>query len=62
MKKIINVNKDESGDQYFILNDFADIIDVSKVVYYNLEKSNEKLILTFFDKEKNQLLPKKDQS
>lgn len=65
--KIIKVQKDEtSGDAFLMLEDFKDIVDTSKVVYYELEtlsvikgKNTEGLSVKFYDKDKN-LLKLKD--
>lgn len=58
--KRISVKQDENHNQYFDLSDFEDIVDISKVFAYNLEKINEQLVLTFFDKDGTQLPVKKD--
>lgn len=58
MKKQIKVNQDpKTGEQFFKLNDFKDMFDISKIEYYELVKVDNKIVLTFYDKDKNQLTP-----
>jgi len=55
--KKTKINKDEaSGEFYFDINDFSDIVDISKVVYCEYEEtSNGGIALRFLDKDKKQL-------
>jgi hypothetical protein len=58
MKKTVKIKKDKKTKEcYLDLKDFEDIVDVSKVVYYELTAGEGKSFsLTFFDKDKK-LLP-----
>lgn len=60
MKKIIKTQIDaDTQDCYFNLNDFSDIVDISRVYYYELKmEENQTLSINFFDKEEN-LIPVK---
>lgn len=60
MKKIIKTQIDaDTQDCYFNLNDFSDIVDISRVYYYELKmEENQTLSIKFFDKEEN-LIPVK---
>lgn len=60
MKKIIKTQIDaDTQDCYFNLNDFSDIVDISRVYYYELKmEENQTLSVKFFDKEEN-LIPVK---
>lgn len=60
MKKIIKTQIDaDTQDCYFNLNDFSDIVDISRVYYYELKmEENQTLIVKFFDKEEK-LIPVK---
>lgn len=59
--KTIKVKTDKkTGDAFLMLEDFKDIVDVSKVVYYELEplttvegNNTKGLSLKFYDKDKN---------
>ncbi len=53
--KTICVKQDENHNQYLDLADFEDLVDISKVVSYNLEQINGQLVLTFFDKDNVQI-------
>jgi hypothetical protein len=58
MSKTITVKKDDTtGDHYIDLTDLADLLDISRVVYYSMETQDDSLILTFFDNEKQPVLP-----
>jgi hypothetical protein len=57
--KNIKVKKDKKGNCYLDLEDFADIVDISKVKKYTLETTmdgdthEQCLILKFYDKKGN---------
>lgn len=57
--KTIKVKATEDGDAFLDLSDFADVVDVSKVVYYSMEEVDDDgktvLILKFYDKDSNLL-------
>jgi len=58
MTKQIKIHKDQqSGEQFFKLEDFQDFFDIKDIEFYELTLINNKLILTFYDKDKNQLKP-----
>lgn len=58
--KTVKVNTDKkTGDQFLKLEDFKDFVDISKVVYYELEplttvegQNTKGLSLKFYDKDK----------
>ncbi len=56
----IQIKKDEeSGEYYFDLEDIKDIIDISLIETYNLEKrEDESFAITFYDKDQNKIMPK----
>ena len=55
MKKSIKVKTDKKGNAYLDLEDFADMVDISKVKKYTLEETMDcgdetvALILKFYD-------------
>lgn len=60
MKKEVRVQTDpQTGDYFLALEDFSDIVDVSKVVYYELmqvgDEKDKGLIVKFFDADKNEI-------
>ncbi len=63
MKKL-KVKTTEDGDAFLDLQDFADILDISKVVKYKLEEiidietEGTCLCLTFYDKKGKVIQPK----
>ena len=59
MSKTIKVFKDiKTKEQYFKLEDFQDIVDISLVDKYRIEKSDGQIILVFYDKDGIVILPK----
>lgn len=61
--KTIKVKTDPQSQECFLdLVDFSDIVDISKVVYYELDKSPDSkgLTLCFYDKDQNKLPLKKE--
>lgn len=60
-QKTVVIQKDQdTGEHFFDLADFADIIDVNKVDSYQFSKNESGgLILEFFDKDNNKIIPKK---
>jgi|LakMenEpi03Aug12_release.lakeMendotaPanAssembly.Ray.scaffolds.fasta_scaffold5980537_1 hypothetical protein len=55
----ITVKKDEESNQhYFDIEDFKDILDIDIVEFYKLETDDECLKITFYDINKNIVLPK----
>lgn len=56
----VQIKKDEeSGEYYFDLEELKDIIDISLIETYNLEKKeDESFAITFYDKDQNQIIPK----
>lgn len=62
MSKTIEVKKDEeSGEYYFDFNDLKDLFEDSSIVdQYSLEwKDDGSVVMEFFDKDGNKILPKK---
>ena len=58
-KTSIKVNYDDSlKEYYFDIKDFSDIVNADDVKYYKFESINDCYILTFYDDNKNQILPK----
>jgi hypothetical protein len=59
----VKVNKTKNGDGFIQLEQFKDLVDISKVKYYTLEVTDDyteeqdsrSLILRFFDKNKKQI-------
>jgi hypothetical protein len=49
----------ETKEAYLDIMDFKDIVDVSKIVYYELDGTGDTLKLTFFDKDQ-QVVPVKE--
>lgn len=51
------VKYDEKSKEYYLdLEDFKDIVDISKVVYYKIKfKKDKSLILSFYDKNKKKI-------
>lgn len=55
MSKSIKVKKDKKGNLYLDINDFADMLDISKVKKYTLEVTMDgetgknSLLLIFYD-------------
>jgi hypothetical protein len=59
VSKNITVNQSEDGQAYLNLEDFKDFYDIDKVVYYDFENiENKALIVKFYDKNKELVLPK----
>jgi hypothetical protein len=55
----ITVKKDEESNQYYFdIQDFKDILDIDIVEFYKLETDDECLKITFYDINKNIVLPK----
>lgn len=55
------LKKDEkTGEYYFDLQDFKDILDIDKVDTYEtvINKDTNEVTITFFDKDGKRLLPK----
>lgn len=62
MSKTVLIKKDEeTGEYYFDVTDLSDLFDdVSLVDSYSLEtKEDGSIILEFFDKDNNKVIPKK---
>lgn len=62
MSKTIEIKKDEeSGEYYFDFNDLKDLFEDSSIVdQYSLEwKDDGSVVMEFFDKDGNKILPKK---
>lgn len=62
MSKTVLIKKDEeTGEYYFDVTDLSDLFDdVSIVDSYSLEtKDDGTMILEFFDKDNNKIIPKK---
>lgn len=58
MAKTIKVFKDKkTEDQYFKLKDFADIIDIKLVDKYLMKKVDGNIVILFYDKDGNQIVP-----
>jgi len=57
----VQIKKDESsGESYLDIEDFKDIVDIKKVEYYSLDFTDHgDLIVTFFNKKKKVVKPKK---
>ncbi len=51
------VKYDEESKEYYLdLEDFKDIVDISKVVYYKIKfKKDKSVILSFYDKNKKKI-------
>jgi hypothetical protein len=63
--KTIKVKTDpKTQEAYLELSDFADVVDISKVEYYQLKenKKDPSLVLTFYDKKKKKLPTKKPEA
>lgn len=57
--KIIKPEIDEKGDAFITLDNFKDLFDIDKIVYYEVSSLEEgKLAIKFFDKGKKQIFPK----
>lgn len=52
MKNIKVITNSETGDGLINLEEFQDIVDISKVVFYTLEEVDGRLFLQFFDENK----------
>lgn len=62
MSKTVLIKKDEeTGEYYFDVTDLSDLFDdVSVVDSYSLEtKDDGTMVLEFFDKDNNKIVPKK---
>jgi hypothetical protein len=60
MKVTIQKNE-ESGEYYFDINELKDILDISKIDTYNIESlETGAFAITFYDVDKNQIMPKKE--
>lgn len=62
MSKTVIIKKDEeTGEYYFDVTDLSDLFeDVSIVDSYSLEtKDDGTMVLEFFDKDNNKIIPKK---
>lgn len=59
--KIIKIQQDpKSKDGFIDIQEFKDLFDISKIDSYKLTSvENKNLILEFFDKDGNKILPKK---
>jgi hypothetical protein len=59
----VKVTKTKNGDGFIQLEQFKDLVDISKVKYYTLEvtedytekQDSRSLVLRFFDKNKKQI-------
>jgi hypothetical protein len=60
----VKVNKDKNGDGFIQLEQFNDLVNISKVKYYTFNRTNEYtkdqdisslILLRFFDKNKKQI-------
>lgn len=62
MKKTIKVKTNpDTGESYFDIEDFKDIVDIDKVQWYNVEENGDgSMTITFYDKDKKQIKPKQE--
>jgi hypothetical protein len=51
MKKIVELKKDDEGNNYLDLKDISDIFDIDKIDSYKIEEMEQGITLVFFDKE-----------
>lgn len=59
MSKVVQVKKDEETQDFYLeMDDFADIIDISKVEYYEVTLVEEGFTIQFYDKDENLIEPK----
>ena len=57
-KLIVQTKFSEDGEAYFDLEVFKDIVDISKVEYYQIKtQKNGNTIVTFYDKKKKVIKP-----
>lgn len=57
MNKIIKVQKDGITEEYYFdINDFKDLIDISKIGFYEVSMEGDKIMIKFFDKDKKQII------
>lgn len=56
---MIKVKKDPKSKEFYLdINDFKNIIDISRVKYYQLKEIEKNhLVIEFFDNEKNKIIP-----
>lgn len=56
---MIKVKKDPKSKEFYLdINDFKNIIDISRVKYYQLKETEKNhLVIEFFDNEKNKIIP-----
>lgn len=57
MNKDILMKRDEEGKAYFDINDFADVIDISKVAFYEwvAVEDADNFQLKFYDKDRKEI-------
>lgn len=58
MKKTVDVDYDEEGNGFVNIENFKDMFDIEKIVYYELKTEDENIVISFYDKDKKPLKPK----
>jgi len=61
MKVTIKYDK-KTKEYYFDIDDFKDLIDISKVVTYKLDREDGGFTIKFYDKNKKLIKPKQDKA
>lgn len=51
---------DEDGNAYIKMENFKDILDIDKVKYYTIQDLDGALAIRFFDEDKKEILPNKE--
>ena len=60
-KKLIELKKDEEGNNYFDLEDLSDLFDIAKIDSYEIkETDNGGITVAFFDESGNPVKPSRE--
>jgi len=56
-KKLVDLKKDEEGNNYFDLEDISDFFDITKIDSYEIKETDKGITIAFFDESGNPVKP-----
>jgi len=57
VNKVVELKEDEDGNSYFDLENLSDLFDIEKIDSYEIIEKDGGIIVSFFDKDGNPVLP-----
>jgi len=58
IKKTITPDIDENGEAFINIDNFKDLFNIENIVYYEVNREEENIVINFYDKDKKRIMPK----